>query len=69
LIYLTKQGKKEEALKILLKKHKCPIACQNCKITNFIHQELDNKQKTKEGKIQAIISFSLDQLNQGIKEE
>lgn len=69
LIYLTKQGKQKEAWKILLKGHKCPITCQHCQTTNFIHQELDNKQKTKEEKVQAIISFALDQLNQGVKEE
>jgi len=69
IIYLTKQGKQETAWKILLKGHKCPITCQHCQITNFIHRELDNKQKTKEEKIQAIVSFSLNQLSQGVKEE
>jgi len=69
MIYLAKQGKQKEAWKILLKGHKCPITCQHCQITNFIHRELDNKQKTKEEKVQAIVSFALNQLSQGIKEE
>lgn len=69
LVYLIKNGKKEEAWKILLKGHKCPNTCQHCQITNFIHRELDNKQKNKEEKTQAIISFCLDRLNQGVKEE
>jgi len=69
LCSLVKQGKKEVAWKILLKGHKCPADCQHCQIINSIHQILDNKQKTKEEKIQALISFCLDQLNQGVKEE
>ena len=69
LCSLVKQGKKEAAWKILLKGHKCPADCQHCQIINSIHQILDNKQKTKEEKIQALISFCLDQLNQGVKEE
>ena len=69
LIYLLKRGKKEAAWKILLKEHRCPADCQHCQIINSIHQILDNKQKTKEEKIQALISFCLDQLNQGVKEE
>ncbi len=69
LVDLVKKGKQEKAWKMLLKGHKCPITCKHCQITNFIHRELDNKQKTKQEKIQAIISFSLDQLNQGVKEE
>lgn len=69
LIDLSKNGKKEEAWKILLKGHRCPNTCQHCQITKFIHQELDNKQKTKEEKTQTIVSFLLDHLNQGVKEE
>lgn len=66
---LTKNGKQKEARKILLKGHKCPITCQHCQIANFIHRELGNKQKTKEEKTQAVISFFLDQLNESVKEE
>ena len=69
LIYLTRKGKKEAAWKILFKGHKCPVDCQHCQIINSIHQILDNKQKTKEEKVQALISFCLDHLNQGVKEE
>jgi len=69
LCKLVKQGKKEAAWKILLKGHRCPSDCQHCQIINSAHQILGNKQKTREEKMQALISFFLDRQNQGVKEE
>jgi len=69
MLYFSKTGQNEKAWKILLKGHKCPASCQRCQLTNFIHQELENQQKTKEEKAEAILSFCLDHLNQGMKEE
>jgi len=69
IYHLINSGKQKEAWKILLKGHKCPATCQRCQLTNFIHKELENQQKTKEEKTEAILSFCLDHLNQSIKEE
>lgn len=69
MIYWIKKGQQAKALKILFKGHKCPATCQHCQLTNFIHQELNNHQKTKEEKAEAILTFCLDHLNRGIKEE
>jgi len=69
MIYWINKGQQAKAWKILLKGHKCLATCQHCKLTNFIHQELNNQQKTKEEKVETILTFCLSHLNWGIKEE
>lgn len=65
IAFYLEKGKQEEAKKILTK----GCYCQQNQLTKFIEQELNNQEKTKEAKVEAILSFCLDKLNQGVTEE
>jgi hypothetical protein len=42
---------------------------QQLELSQYLNQELNNQQKSKEEKVEGIINFCLDYLNQGVKED
>jgi hypothetical protein len=42
---------------------------QQIGILSYLNKELSNQQKSKEEKIEGIVKFCLDYLNQGVKED